>query len=940
METPHKKYFLPHKNHVVVEDVKKIAEDLEKIDTDISNIETNVTSLNQKADEIIPFLANVDNKTIQNIKPGYYLKTSQNEIVCEEGGEDKGGKRFEILQKQSTDDFDTSWSRLSSINKENLFNFQTVSSVESQENEAYIFKDEIENQKQEEDKATRKNYGVIKIGPGLDVENGVISVSRDKKATKNDYGVVKIGDGIAIENGALKVQKRPNATHKTFGMVKLNHEFGLKDETLHVIKSGEKILYQMGEIRPIQNGIIDLNPECAHYRAFVNEDLIFSLESNFTQTKDIAFVLEIISDGVHVVSFEFSTNLENPQIAVNRGKTVIKFSRVFGSQKWEAEISRLDAPNPVLLTTERRDSVKSDLIMSSNGSSWDTYSMLGNNSGREITFSNNPRELCFHFSKSVVVEYVYFYDLNETTLSLFELLASYDNMNWTRIIYKTNEKIEKETYTDKKGAYRHFKLRFSSECHLRGVKLFGFEVKDNDSELLLLTPKMSIENMAGIKLSCSQRNDGDLINATNPSINNYIQVAKGDSDYPFIEYEFEEPKIANFIDLASYTDTLDTTPRWFNILASNDGNTWDLLLAREYQENWFPGETRYFELDNEKAYKKYRFVCKYVESSSRLFRLARFRLFRKEHGISYFETCTPELLIENQDGYEVSSSSNASEDRKALFAFDSDNDSYWQANETNSWLQLKLNEKAAFTAVHIKANEDNKAPKTFKIEGSNDNENWACLGYEIAEWTSKESKYFYFQNETAFLYYRLLVESIQNSDQVQVAKFELGMHAKSYKVDLNHYEYLVPILTSNSDRGYEVTCSSQYNDSSEAAFRLFDGSDSQWTTRPGDVVNQWVAVKLPVPTKCSIFSLQSSDASSRVPKSFAIEASSDGTSWTTLVKEENFAWNTYTTIAWDNPNADTAYSYYRFYIYKNSGDGNFVSLRRFDLVKQEIIREY
>lgn len=155
METPHKKYFLPHKNHVVVEDVKKIAEDLEKIDEDISKIEVNLDALKEKTQKITPVKAYVDNKTIQNIKPGYYLKTSQNEIVCEEGGEDKGGKRFEILQKQSTDDFDTSWSRLSSINKENLFNFQTISSVESQENEAYVFKDEIENQKSK----TRRRQG-------------------------------------------------------------------------------------------------------------------------------------------------------------------------------------------------------------------------------------------------------------------------------------------------------------------------------------------------------------------------------------------------------------------------------------------------------------------------------------------------------------------------------------------------------------------------------------------------------------------------------------------------------------------------------------------------------------------------------------------------------------------------------------------------------------
>lgn len=944
METQHKGYSLPHKDHDVVEDVKKISKNFIKIDENISNIELNVDALTKRFLEIVPFIANVETKVIQNIKAGYYLKTSQDEISCEEGGEDAGGSRFYLLEKQSTEDFDTAWERSSSINKENLRTSQALSSVESFENESYIFKDEIENKNDDKDKATKENYGIIKPGASIDIQNGVLSIFRDKKATKKEAGIVKIGDGIEFENDVLTLQKRPYATHETFGMVKLNHEFGLKDEALHVIKTGEKIIYQLGDTKVVDHGHLNLNLECVHYRAFVNEDLIFSISLDFVQEKDLSFILEIISDGIHIVSFGSDVSESYQHINVNKGKTIIKFSKILGASKWDLEISRLDAPAPVLLTPTNKESVSSNLIVSVNGSSWTPADMLIEQT-RDIPFVNNPREIYFDFTKSMSVDYVYFNDNASAVVSLFEFYGSYDKIHWVRLIYKTDSQIEKKTSTERKGAFRYFKLRFTNECSLRCVQLYGTALDDNDSELFLLTPKLSSNLQAGITITCSELNSGSLKDITSPSTDSYAQVAVGNHEFAFFQYEFDKPQVVNFVDIASYKGNVDVSPRWFTIEALNDDGTWEVLIARQYLENWFESETRCFSLDNEKPFKIYRLVCQYSEHGT-LFRVARFRLYRRERGTSSLLDSQPKFLATTQDGYEISASSENGVGRSVIFAFDKDNDTYWLSEtgkQSGSWLKIKLPTPAVFTGVHLRPPFDNytRAPSIFKIQGSNDDVNWTDLAYELTEWTSSESKFFYFQNETAYQFYRILIESVQNNGTLAgLARFEVGRQDKSYKKHLKRYDYLVPILNSASQDGFVVTCSSQYNTTSEAAYRLFDRSENQWTTKEWNPSNQWVRIELPIPAICSHFSLKSSDATSRIPKNFAIQGSNDGDTWIDIIYKENFSWNSYTTKTFENPDKTIAYKYYRLYVYANNGSGNYTSLRRFDLLNFVTELEY
>jgi hypothetical protein len=532
-------------------------------------------------------------------------------------------------------------------------------------------------------------------------------------------------------------------------------------------------------------------------------------------------------------------------------------------------------------------------------------------------------------------------------MSLFELLGSNDKINWTRLIYKTGEIIGKNTATEKKGAFHYFKLRFSNEANVRGIQLWGSLIENDDSELILLTPQMSLNSVAGMTISCSNLRWNNTRDVTYPSSNSAIELDKGSYDDTWIQYEFAEAKVANFLDMASQQDNTHRTARWFKLIASDDSEEWELLLERQYQEDWKQCETRYFEFENETAYKFYRLVCSYTSDGNNPFiwRVSRFRLFRRESGTSSLVNCLPPLIAASQDGYEISANSEADSGHVAINAFDGNDDTKWataSGDQNNSWLKIKLPEATAFSAAYLQARSDGyyyQAPSAFKIQGSDDDKNWTDLTYASASWSQKEGKIFYWFNETPYLYYRLLIESVQSGTNAGLGELRLGIQAKSYRRHLKKYEYLTPTMTSNNTDGCTASASSEYS-SNEGAWRAFDRSGSQWTTVNGTRTNVELKIQLPAAANCDSFAITGSNAASRSPSKFRIEGSNNGSSWATLYEQTTPAgFGGSETRKFANSNPEMSFLYYRLFVVENAGDG-FLSVQEFSLIKENVISEY
>lgn len=158
--------------------------------------------------------------------------------------------------------------------------------------------------------------------------------------------------------------------------------------------------------------------------------------------------------------------------------------------------------------------------------------------------------------------------------------------------------------------------------------------------------------------------------------------------------------------------------------------------------------------------------------------------------------------------------------------------------------------------------------------------------------------------------------------------------------------YLVPILSSNTSNGMNVTSSSTYSSSFEP-FKLFtrSGEDSRWVSETG-TKNAIVTVEFPgkvFVNKISMKAVNSPETTYGTvcsPGNFKIEASDNGTSWVTL-KEENldvsyYENNNYTYIGYLDDT--TAYKMYRLNILSTAGDSAaYIDLRQTDFIYEHRI---
>ena len=69
--------------------------------------------------------------------------------------------------------------------------------------------------------ATNSVAGVFKVGYGLKMTDGVLQLDTTALATSNTYGLVMIGDGLQVNNGVLSIASVGIASASTLGMVKI-----------------------------------------------------------------------------------------------------------------------------------------------------------------------------------------------------------------------------------------------------------------------------------------------------------------------------------------------------------------------------------------------------------------------------------------------------------------------------------------------------------------------------------------------------------------------------------------------------------------------------------------------------------------------------------------------------------------------------------------------
>lgn len=326
--TTNKNYPLPHPENIASKDVERIANSITMIDADISECSDSINAINSTVQNLdakslrIPseLVGRIDTE-LKDLKPRQYIVVNEDAsgFSTVEGGGGEGGKKGEILVKKSNKNFDTTWIDPRAILKKAPTIKETISDVQLQNNGTiilrevsemdavddfpahgltqrsidsdviadpaytYILSDEIDDTSEDEfDIATHEKFGRVKIGSGINLNNGEISVPVIGAASKDNFGLVKIGEGFEVNDGVVSTLPYRLADHENFGIIKPSEDFNFDARgALQLANRSEDIIYQKATKNIVEDGVIKIVSTCAYYRSFINTDTLFSFDLSF-----------------------------------------------------------------------------------------------------------------------------------------------------------------------------------------------------------------------------------------------------------------------------------------------------------------------------------------------------------------------------------------------------------------------------------------------------------------------------------------------------------------------------------------------------------------------------------------------------------------------------------------------------------------------------------
>lgn len=1005
--TTNKNYPLPHPSNIASQDVERIAIAISSIDSDIAACSSNVDALDSGIQELdskalrIPanLVGTVDTE-LHDIAPRKYLVVNDTAtgFSTVEGGGGEGGKTGEILVKKSDENFDTTWMDPRAILKKaptvkeitsnatlgnNSINI-LADAAETDSNDlipragltqrqvtgdtigdpayTYIIGDSIDNTLEDtSDLATSTKFGRVKIGTGINVNNGAISVPIIGNASTSNFGVVKIGNGLTVNDGVVSAQTYPHADTENFGIVKPGNDFTFgSDGSLQLANKSPDIIYQKKNVNAIENGVIQVVSTCCYYRAYISTDTLFSFDwSQIDQTNDIAFDVEIVADDAYVVNFGNNITWLTPCTVATNGSTVIHFEKMLGTNFVVGNLVSVEAPPEIVsLVDGLGDDISNVCICRHNGTRNNpkvAYRCNKDEGGEGAFYLSNPTEPFYEidFFKSTYIDEIGIVREWDSA-PYFNVEGSIDGKNWIRLLSLTNFLTTGDYTLTKHGFYRYYRI-LTTGIRIKALYWRGYSVEDEVFELEKLIPVMTAASENGYEITSSGLNSGALYNLTTASCSTYADFNTRLNGEYWIKYELPVAQAVDLIDICAPTESFANMPTWFKIEGSNDDSNWTLILERKYLSQWYGCEGRQYWVNNSTAYKYYKLTA--IEVLNGTLRIARFRLYKKIDGRSVANKKIPALSSTTQDGYEATASSQYDGNHSPVFALDKNASTQWCTTDNTgvgAWIQIKFPAETLCTTLWMTARNDQwytQMPSEFVILGSMDGTNFDAIKTITGQtWAQGEEKKFTFYNETAYLYYRVQAQAFSSNNSsgcFGLSLLNFGSETREYKRDLESYEYLVSSMSSNSQNGYVASAKSYYSND-YAPWKAFNRSNSGesdcWACSDADKTNSnkecstWLQIQLPTAQVANRLNIVARDSLiEQAPSSFILKGSNDGETWTSLLTVTDQA--TYSSKNWTFENS-TAYLYYKLEISKTNEANTNISIGQFDLINHSTTREY
>ncbi len=384
----------------------------------------------------------------------------------------------------------------------------------------------------------------------------------------------------------------------------------------------------------------------------------------------------------------------------------------------------------------------------------------------------------------------------------------------------------------------------------------------------------------------------------------------------YVSFSLEKAAVVRSYSIASANDVPGRDPSAWTLYASNDGETWTSIDAREGIS--FPNRqmTKTFGFENNKAFKWYKLEIT-ANGGESLTQFSNLDLFTEKYDDKGEGKVDTSATIGKVVSFDGTADFTSSEVKANLF--DGSTGTKWIATGgSDVWVSVKLSAPLAVNQYQITVCNDHhtRDPKSWKFYGSNDGNEWVLLDEQADQEfiTFFQTNTYKFENETEYLYYKLAEMSHHKTDAVglditHMSEFRV-MNVSDTQSEEPDDEIKVDLTTIKG---------SAVSNEGEGIPNLFDGNlgTKLCTTYSGSF---WVSVKLTSPALINTYIIGSGgDAEARDPKDWKVYGSEDGTEWKLLDSKTNAdlpARSTLYKFTFDN---DEVYSYFKFEVTANNG---------------------
>lgn len=524
-----------------------------------------------------------------------------------------------------------------------------------------------------------------------------------------------------------------------------------------------------------------------------NFDLLGSNDGGVTWITIASFVGESFDERVETKSFKFSNGLKYTSYRLNITKnkgdnTLMQITEIDFVGPIYTSVDHSDMDGIVVTARNRIGDGEAESMAFDNDP---TTKWLDHNDWAGAPSVEDPSWIQVDFPEAVAVDTLALTsggDAPERDPENFDVLGSNDGgATWTTVAAFVGEsfddRVERKSFAvDNQLAFSTYRLSISknkgddslmqiTEIELIGPELAGLNHGMQDG--IVITERFAISDAESGKFAFDGSSETKWLD------HNEWAGAPTTDDPAWVKAVLETPAAVNTIAMISGGDAPERDPENFDLLGSNDGETWIKLASFVGESFDDRAERKQFSFTNGLTFSQYQVNITKNKGDDTLMQVAEIELIGPQyelvnHGMS--------------EGVTIDSSGYIGDGEHHDKAFDGNPESKWldpndwagaPSEEEPFWVQVDLTSEQIVTTLALTSGGDasSRDPENFNLQGSNDGgTTWTTVNSWIGETfdARTERKVFDFGNGFAYSSYRFNITKNQGDDTLmQVAEIEL-----------------------------------------------------------------------------------------------------------------------------------------------------------------------